>query len=89
MQSHGNLQSNRVGFRVPAFGIREGELLLKASYDIASGDRVNIKLERASLVRPLPKLSLPLALTQWETYFSQLETFLSLPDLLGFDIPER
>lgn len=40
---------------MPAFGIRDGELLLKASYAVASKQRVTITLDKATLVRHAPQ----------------------------------
>lgn len=47
---------NRVGFNVPMFGVKDGELLLKASYKVSSPSRVEIELEEATLVNCRPTL---------------------------------
>ena len=48
--SYSGLQVNRVGFNVPAFGVRNGEMILQAAYEVVSPTRVAIALKEASLV---------------------------------------
>lgn len=45
------LQVNRVAFSVPAFRVKDGELILKAAYQVKSEERVSITLSEARLVR--------------------------------------